>query len=242
MDREAVLNTEFVAFVTRQYHWLTNPLIIAYYKYFNVPITFLTDRQMNIPHFHKQSICFPMDCKLYGQGVGRTIKDELMKINKPIIGMVFMDFIPQKKMDFEKLAVLEDYMLNNKVARCNLWDAVEGQINNYPVEKSIDGLNIVKIPKEDGQIGCTSLMPALWNKEFLLEFIEDTWQLDHIELPGQHKFLAQNTWYSIGSVPSLFRVGHTCYTADLKEARVSTIKEEDRCFIEPFVPKEFNIS
>ncbi len=246
---QSLTNIEMVAFVTGRYHWLVNPLIIAYWKYFNVPITFLTDREMNLPYYHKQVQCFGADCKLYKEEVGRTIKEELRKIDKPIIGMIFMDFIPQKPMDFEKLDYLSECMCRDKIARGNLWDEVEGGLVGHPLVWEIDNYDkpnikfrIVKIPKEIGQIGCTSLMPALWSKDFLLEFIEDQWTLDAIELPGQHKFLAQDSWYSIGSVPSLFKVGHICYTADSTEARLAGIKEEDRCFIEPFVPKEFHIT
>jgi hypothetical protein len=136
------------------------------------------------------------------------------------------------------------------VARGNLFNEVQGQIKNQVIEdperllKQYQDFQIIKLDPHNphiGQIGTTSLMPAMWNKEFIMDFMEDDWQLDHIELPGQHKFIEQSKWYSIGTYPGLFQIAHLCYTSDPEMARLTQMKEEDREIVRPHIPKNFRV-
>ena len=103
----------------------------------------------------------------------------------------------------------------------------------------------MNLPRGDphiGQIGATSLLPALWRRDFLLEFAEDDWTFDHIEL-AQDKFYRQTKWHSVGILPGPFVDGHVCYTASPNEARLSTIpNEEDQAFVAQFVPAGYQIT
>jgi hypothetical protein len=141
-----------------------------------------------------------------------------------------------------QFAILEQFMINNPdVARGNL-SGYDGQIVHQEKLVDIDGLGIYKISKFDphiGLIGSTSLNPALWNREFLLEFIEDDWPLDKIEIPGNIKFQNQSKWYSIGTVPSLLESSHLCYTSQQNVVRLSEVNDEDKHLIT--IPDGFEI-
>lgn len=239
--------TEAVVFVTRQYHWLVEPLITLTDKHLGIPLNFLSDRPIDVPEGHKVTQCFPKDCKLYSEPCGKYIKDAIYDFHKPLLLFFFADFLLQKKVDFDKLRILELYMLKHAdVARGNLYSGAEAQIKGHAQEHPEDivkyqEIDIVKLPKSIGQIGSTSLLPAMWSREFILEFMGDNWQLDHIELPGQHEFEKQSKWHSIGTVPALFDIAHLCYTSDLEMARLTQMKEEDREIVRPHIPKNFKV-
>lgn len=229
---------KYIAFVSRQYHWLHEPLTALHRKYFDVPITFFSDRLFESDH--EVLKVFPEDCKLYKEPVGKLITDELKKIKEPIIGFIFMDFLPQEPMNFDRLNQLAEYMIDKPIARANLWDNAQWQIE-HEIQGEKEDFNIVRLDPKKGQIGCTSLMPALWSRDFLIEFIEDDWQLDMIELPGEKKFLRQDKWHSIGTFPGLLNIAHLCYTSDHKLARTSSLKDEDLKYVTPYLPENFTI-
>lgn len=135
---------------------------------------------------------------------------------------------------------------DKNAARGNLWAPADNIVKSSKeiVQEGKD-YSIRMLSSTDphiGQIGSTSLLPALWRTDFLLEFIEDDWTFDAIELPGQHKFIAQSKWHSVGILPGLFESCHLCYTADKSVVKLSTIlNAEDRAYTAQFVPGGFRI-
>jgi hypothetical protein len=234
---------ELIVFVTRQYHWLVEPLLYMYRRDLDVSLTFFSDRPIEGCNAIE---VFPRDMRLYQESCGYLIKDALREIDKSLVAFLTMDILPTGKVDVAKLQQLMDYMLGNeRVSRGHLCASYESQIKNCEeVLWSDPDLSIVKIPymnQHIGQLGATSLTPALWRRDFLLEFIEDGWTWDNIELPGCNKFMAQAQWYSrwyaIGTIPCLLPTGHLCYTSDKRIVRISNIpNEEDRAFVTQFAP------
>lgn len=233
-------NTEIIAYVTGRYHWLVEPLLYLYKKYFDVPLTFFSDRPIEGCNAIE---VFPRNMRIYQEPCGKLIKDALSRIDKPIVSITLMDMLPISMVDIGKFRILAKYMAEHaNVARGNLYAAVDSiAISSRDMLHEGDGFSIRKLSsKQHGQIGATSILPAIWRKDFLLEFIEDAWTFDAIELPGQHKFMAQDKWYSIAMLPGLYKCCHLCYTAHKNLVRLSTIPNmEDRAFVAQFVPEGF---
>ncbi|MHC4214287.1 MAG: hypothetical protein ACYSWP_13040, partial [Planctomycetota bacterium] len=126
--------TEAIVFVTRQY-WLVEPLITLTDKYLGIPLNFLSDKPIDVPEGHKVTQCFPGGCGLYAEPCGKYIKEALYYLHKPLLLFFFADFLLQKEVDFDKLRILELYMLKHTdVARGNLFNEVQGQIKNQVIE------------------------------------------------------------------------------------------------------------
>lgn len=250
-------NTEIVIPVTRHYHWLVEPALYLHEKYFDLPVTFLSDRP--IPGAVAVE-AFPRDMQLYhhGQGAGncgKLLKDALLQIDNPLVTITMSDMLPVSPVDMAAFEVLERYMLEHPgVARGNLysgdpprrWEFASLIKHHGELLFEDPRLSILKIPADNhsliGQMGSTSLNPGLWRRDFLLEFVEDAWWLDSIELPGQYKFIAQDKWYSVATLPPLMDVCHLHYTSSPEMIKLSEIKnEEDRKFVERFVPEGFAI-
>lgn len=238
-------NTEFIIIVTERFHWLIEPLQYMYERYFPVPLTFFSDRLIEGGNAIE---VFPRDMQIYREPCGRLVKDALRGIDKPLVFFGYMDLLPIHLVDLQLLKFLETYMKRHSgIARGNLWSQADNSVKNAlewdPRGKG--GFGILDLPKDDphiGQIGCASLLPALWRKDFLLEFIEDGWTFDQVESTGQHKFAAQDKWHSVAMLPGLFDSCHLCYTSDATIARTSTIPDaEDRAFVERFVPAGMRI-
>jgi len=246
-------NTEIVIPVSRHYHWLVRPALYLCRKYFNVPITFLSDRPKSDCHAIE---AFPLDMRLYHHGqvpgdCGKRLKEALCQIEAPLVALILSDMLPIRSVDMAAFYVLEQFMLeHDDVARGNLYSGTTGLDVACEVRRHGELLNrdpwlfILKIPADNtsviSQMGSTSLLPALWRKDFLLEFIEDQWWLDEIELPGQYKFMAQDKWYSVTTLPSLMDVCHLHFTSRPEMVKLSEIKNEgDRQFVEQFVPWGF---
>jgi len=242
---QSLNDTQFIIYVTRHYHWLVEPVAYFYKKYLDVPLLFFSDRP--IPG-HDAKVIFPLDFPLYETSCGHMVKEALRQVQKPLVTIGMMDLLPCAPVNMDWLATLEWHMARDEnVARGNLWSGAQWTIQNAK-GKIIFGDDLFEIKVLDpldpdvGQIAATSLMPALWRRDFLLDFIEDDWFLDSIELPGQTKFAEQNHWYSVGTFPGLVDYCHMCYTSDKKIVRTSTIPDaEDRAFVEALVPQEFNI-
>lgn len=252
-------NIEWIVFVTRHYHWLVNPVILLSDKYIDVPLTFFSDRKIdNVGPRHKVIEVFPLDCPIYRTQCCNLIKAALQKIDKPLVAIIMTDLLPQNHVDHNKLRAIEDFMLSNQVARTNLWHDPRG-LGGFNIEleiqKCIDAdpsvilsqdqdLKIAKLSPVHPKLallGATSLMPAIWNKQFLIEFMEDGWSFDKIEMPGQWKFVKQNKWYSAGTVPSLEEVAHLMFTHDQSFIDISAIKKEDQHLVSPYVPVGFKV-
>lgn len=229
---------EFIISSTGRYLWLLKPLLYLYEKYMPVPLLFFLDRPVEGVNSVE---VFLRNMDAYHEPCGMLIKAALQKVDKPIIMLGYMDFLPARKVDLGFLEVLAQYMIeDSRVARGNIWAGAENIIkSSQEILCEGDGFSIRKLSSKDhGQIGATSLLPALWRKDFLLEFIEDNWTMDALELPGQYKFMAQSKWYSVGMLPGVFDDCHLCYTADRSEVRLSTIKNgEDRAFVAQFIPE-----
>ena len=83
-----------------------------------------------------------------------------------------------------------------------------------------------------------SMMPALWNREFLIDFVEDDCTLSTIELQGPGKFSRQDQWHSVAPFPGIMDMCHLCFTADTTEVRLATVlAAEDRDYIAQFIPE-----
>jgi len=231
-------DTEFIISGTGRYLWLLKPLLYLYEKYMPVPLLFFLDRP--IEGINSVEVLL-RDMDAYHEPCGKLIKDALQRVDKQIIMLGFMDFLPIGKVDLRSLEVLEQYMIRDcRVARGNIWAGADNIVkSSKELLYEEEGCSIMKLSSKDhGQIGATSLLPAFWRKDFLLEFIEDSWTMDALELPGQYKFMAQNEWYSVGMLPGAFNECHLCFTADRNGVRLSTIKdEEDRAFVERYVPE-----
>lgn len=230
---------EYVVFVTGHYHWLLGPFLALHKKYFDVPLLFFTDRPIDANH----KIIFKRDCKIYHEPVGKVVKNHLRQIDKPLVSLMLIDLLPKEQVNMKWLNILAQFMVDKPIARGNLF-GYDGQLVHQEKLTSLGGLGIYKVSPFDqhiGLIGSTSLNPAIWNKEFLLEFIEDDWPLDRIEIPGHSKFKQQNKWYSIGTVPSIVQMSHLCYTAAPNLVRLSEMKDEDKHYVEPFIPKGYEI-
>lgn len=232
-------NTEFIIFVTGKYHWLIQPLLYFYKKYMPVPLTFFSDRLIDGQNVIE---VFPKDMRVYWEPCGKLIKDALKKVNKPIVVFGYMDLLPIRPVDLRLLGIFEQFMIRNKTAaRGNLWAGADKGVQSCrDYVQAGTGYSIRRLPKEDPEIasiGTTSLLPAIWRTDFLLDFIEDDWSLDAIESKGPAKFIYQSKWYSVAMLPGLFDPCHLCYTADQSEVRLSTIPDaEDRAFVSQFVP------
>lgn len=237
------MNAAFLIFVTGRFHWLVPAVLHFYDKYMPVPITFVTDREM------AGSIkVFPEAMPIYKQPCGYLIKEALEKIDAPVVMLGLTDVLPIQPVNMEHLGVLVRYMEDDIfAARGNLWSDADDCLRFcQDVVMLGASFRILRLPRNDpyiGQIGATSLMPALWRKDFLLEFFDDGWTLDGIELPGQHKFEQQGKWHSVALVPGMMTCCHLCYTATPGEARLSTIPDPaDRAFVRQFVPKEMRVT
>ncbi len=238
-------NVEMIPFVTRHYHWLVKPLLYMYGKYFDVPFTFFSDRPIN---GYNVIEAFPRDMYIYKKPCGSLIKDALRQIDKPIVAIILVDEFPIHSVDMDKFQLLVQYMIDDtRVARGNLSTSPQWHIQHCnDVLCTYPELSIVKIPSDHphiGQIGSSSLnSPSLWRRDFLLEFIQDDWQFDNIEVPGCNIFAEQNKWYSIGTISAIVDVCALCYTRDPTEVWLSHIPcAEDREYISRFVPEGFKI-
>jgi len=233
-------DTEFVILVTERFHWLVKPLLYFYDKYMPVPLTFFSDRLIEGANAIE---VFPLDMHIYQEPCGKLIKDALRKLDKPVVMFGYMDLLPVRTVDLHLLGILEKYMLEDKnAARGNLWAPADNAVkSSKEIVQEGEGYSIRRLSSADpniGQIGASSLLPALWRTDFLLEFIEDGWTFDAVELPGQYKFMAQRKWHSVGMLPGLFDSCHLCYTADKSIVKLSTLAdEEDRAFVAQFVPE-----
>ena len=75
-----------------------------------------------------------------------------------------------------------------------------------------------------------------------MEFVEDEWALDAIEIPGQYKFADQGKWFSVCTTPSLLEVCHLCYTRDKNVVELTSVKDEkDRELISKYIPYGFRV-
>jgi len=235
-----IQNTEMIAFVTRHYHWLVEPVIYMFQKYFDIPLTFFSDRPIL---GHKVIEVFPRDMHIYQEPCGKLIKAALREVDKLLVYILLLDELPISSMDLHRYHILETYMMEHtNVARANLKMCHENAVRDCGVLLyEYPELSIVRIPDTDlhiGQLGASSLNPALWRKDFLLEFIEDDWTFDAIEYPGQHKFMAQSKWHSIGTLPALMNYSHLCFTAQPRVVWLSSIPDdEDGAFVAQFVPE-----
>ena len=238
-----MLNTEFVIFVTGRYHWLLEPLLYFYEKYMPVPLTFFSDRPIEGCNAVE---VFSKDMRIYHEPCGKLIKDALRNLKKPIVMFGYMDLLPIREVDLRLLGILEQYMAGNcHVARGNLWAGAQWQIQPFPVILEHPGFTIHKLPATGsgiGAVGSTTLLPALWRVDFLLDFIEDDWPLDRIESIGPTKFSQQSWWYSIATFPGLFDMCHLLLTASPYLARLSTIPNvQDRAYVAQFVPEGYEL-
>jgi hypothetical protein len=163
----------------------------------------------------------------------------------------------QEKVNQSQIAIIENFMLRNPIiSRVNLDSSCQSQIHNNMLENPKDilyqenDLSIVYISPFDkhiGLVGSTHLMPAIWNKEFLLEFIEDKWTWDATERPGCHKFEEQtrqnkNRWKSVATYPSQFILAHLLYTRDPNLVELRWVKEEDKQLVQPYIPSNLKVS
>lgn len=236
-------DTAFIIPVTERFHWLVKPLLYFYDKYMPIPFVFFSDRPIEGANAIE---VFPLNMRIYQESCGRRVKDALRKLGRLIVMFGYMDILPIRTVDLRLLGILEQYMLEDScAARGNLWAPADNVVKSSDeIVQEGEGYSIRMLSsKIHGQIGATSLLPALWRMDFLLEFIEDGWTFDAVELPGQYKFMAQSKWHSVGMLPGIFDSCHLCYTADRNEVRLSTIKnEEDRAFVAQFVPNWANIT
>jgi hypothetical protein len=253
-------STENIVLVTRHYHWLVEPVIYFHHKYFDLPITFLSDRP--IPG-NKVIEAFPYDMAIYKRAgekeVGRLLKDAIRQVNKPLLAITLTDMLPIHPVDMEAFHVLESYMLGHPdVARGNLFSGnAEITPNRGDVARLTRDLgrvlqddprlSILTIPANTvsviSNLCCTTLVPAIWSKEFLLDFIEDDWGFDSIELPGKYKYKKQDRWHSILTLPALLDVAHLCYTGAPTMVKLSEIvDDEDREYVAQFVPDRFEVT
>jgi hypothetical protein len=242
VEKEMTEDVAYIILVTGRFHWLLEPLTYFYEKYMPVPLLFFSDRPID-GHNYKQ--VFPHNMAIYNEPCGQIVKRALRELGEHFVVFGYMDIWPVNPVNLNYVAKLERYMRDNPcVSRGNLWSDVDNQVKTYGELVWTDGaFSIVRLPKSIGGVGCSHLMPAIWSKDFLLEFIEDQWSFDAIELPGQYKFQRQEKWHTVGTIPSLFDICHLCYTADKTEARLSTIRnEQDRQYVRQFVPKEYTIT
>lgn len=232
-------STAFIIFVTGKYHWLMEPLIYLHEKYMPVPLIFFSDRP--VPG-QDTIVMFSHDSALYKGPCWAKIKDGLREVGKPLVYFGYMDILPKHRVRLDLLDIFEQYMLKDqRAARGNLWSEGNNVVLPHPIVEEGEGYSIRTLPKNDphvGQLGSTSLLPALWSTEFILEFADDSWTLDAMERYGQDKFIAQDKWHSVSMVPGLMDTFHLCYTATPNEVRLSTIlNAEDRAYVSRYVPQ-----
>lgn len=247
---------DWVVFVTRHYHCLVQPFIVLWKKYFDVPLTFFSDRDIpNLdPHYRVLKV-FPKDCALYQESCGNYIKAGLSQLSNPIMSILLIDQLLQRTVDQSQIAVLRDFMLGNSVARGDICTEFEDGVHNAGVDDpssvlyNVDGHEIIRISPFNphiGLIGCTHLMPALWRRDFLLGFVEDQWRMDQIEIPGSYKFAdatkaGTNKWYSVGMWPGQLKIAHLIYSRDTTAVELSRIKPEDRDLVRAHVTSDLRI-
>jgi len=262
-------DVEWVVPVTRHYHWLIKPMIMLCKKYLDIPITFWSDRPIpDLDRKHKAMEIFRLDSAIYRESVGDLIKNALNQIEKPIVAIILIDMLPQNMVDLNRLELLKCFMLEYPIARGNLHfarnyeDQFKKYINTYTsdVLVRINNFYISKISCYHellSQIGSTSLLPALWNRKFLLEFIEDHWSFDKLELPGQYKFMGhkhdhncpygsyvewdRKNWFSVCTYPALYDNAHLCFTRAQDLVEIKNLKKEDKEYVMPYVPEELRI-
>jgi hypothetical protein len=250
------MSTEYIVFVTRHYHFLVKPFISLCDKYFDIPLTFFSDRPiLDIDKRHKVMQVFPYNCALYRESCCNYIRRGLEQIQTPLISIQLIDQLLQRNVNKSQIAILEKFMLKNHIARGNLCVDFQNQINNIMIQdpKTIlyqeDDISIVYISPFNphiGTVGATHLMPALWNKQFLLEFMEDKWSFDAIEMPGAKKFTQQtkdnkNKWRSVGTNPAQFTTAHLIYTRDTNLVELTQLKPEDRPLVQPYIPNSLRV-
>jgi len=237
-------DVEFIIFVTGRFHWLKTAVTYFYGKYFDVPLTFFSDRPMDGVNAVE---VFPRDMHIYNEPCGKRIKDALAQLDKPLVMFGYMDLLPIREVNLELVQVLANYMLDRgNIARGNLWAEIQERVRYYPIVFGQAGLSIHYISADDPHIagiGSTHLIHALWSREFLLGFIEDGWTLAAVERDGPTKFRKQGHWTSIATYPGLVSLCHLCYTAAPNEVRLSTIEDaEDRAYVAQFVPGGYRIT
>ena len=254
---ESMADSERIAWivlVTRHYHWLVKPYIELWDRHVGLPLTFFSDRPMpDLPSHHKHVVAFPENRNIYLEPCGGEFKQALERVDASLVTMLLPDIMPQGSIDHRRLNLLVKFMgRDNKIARGNLYrgghdEIIDGIATEDPsaVLYNENGLKIVRISPTNrhiGQLGSTSGMPALWSRGFLLEFVEDEWALDAIEIPGQYKFADQGKWFSVCTTPSLLEVCHLCYTRDKNVVELTSVKDEkDRELISKYIPYGFRV-
>ncbi len=244
----------WIVLVTRHYHWLVKPYIELWDRHVGLPLVFFSDRLMpDLPPHHKCMVAFPENRNIYLEPCGSEFKQALERVDAPLVTMLLPDIMPQGFIDHTRLNSLIRFMgSGEKVARGNLYDGGhDGIVNGIAQEDPSavlhdeNGMKIIRISPTNqhiGQLGSTSGMPALWSRKFLLEFVEDGWALDALELPGQHKFAKQGEWFSVCTTPSLLEVCHLCYTRDKRAVELTSVKDEkDRELISKYIPSGFRV-
>lgn len=96
---------EWIVFVTRHYHFLVKPFITLCDKYFDVPLTFFSDRPIpDLNPRHKVMQVFPLDCALYREPCCNYIRKGLEQIQSPLISIQLIDQLLQDKVDKSQIA------------------------------------------------------------------------------------------------------------------------------------------
>ena len=231
-------------FITRHYHWLLEPYVYLHDKYFNRPLTIVTDVPLTFKTKHTV-MEMPEYCNhFYQDQMGRMIKEVVNQFPEPLVTISLPDFWPCRTVDVESMEKLEKHMLTRNIARLHLWSNYgEHGFNDIKVEE-VDNILVKTVDPRENQIGATSGLLAIWNKEFLNSYYRDEWTWADFELSNgifAKEEYDTGKWYSVITYPCLVDVNHVCLTQKKELAKLESLSDEDKEFARPFIPQGYEV-
>ena len=235
-------------FITRHYHWLLEPYVHFHDKYWGYPLTIVTDVPLTFDTHHTV-MEMPEYCNhFYQDDMGRMVKEVINQFPEPLVTISLPDFWVCSEVDIFQMNKLELYIAkNSKIARTHLWSGMGEGGRREDVIQEIDGMVVNRVSPYDphiGQLGATSGLLAIWNKEFLNYYFTDGWTWADLELSTE-RFAKEEydtgRWYSVITDPALVDINHVCLTAKKELAKIESLNDEEKQYARQFIPEGYEI-
>jgi len=232
-------------FVTRHYNWLIKPYLYMNDKYWGEPITVVSDIKIDLPAPHT-FVMMPEYCKhFYQDRMGQMVKEIINQFPEPLATISLPDLWTKTPVDVDLVKQLGQHMMENPIARGNLWAGAYATDQCEEVVEVSERLSVGKVSPHKSQIGATSGLLAMWSKKFLNDFFENDWTWANMELDGQRKFAKEDydtgRRYSVATKPGLVDGAHIMYTSDPNMARITQVSDEDKGVIRKWIPSNFRV-
>ena len=207
-------------------------------------MTIITDKPIPFKTDHTV-IEMPEYCNhFYHDRMGQMVKEVINQFPEPLVTLSLPDFWICNKVDTKKMKKLEKYIIQNgKIARTHLWSGMS-QINGGKFLKDLPGMKVSIASPYESQLGATSGLLAIWNKEFLNHYYRDEWTWADLELSTE-TFIREEyepgNWYSVVTIPTLCDINHVCLTAKKELAKIENLNDEEKEYARQFIPNGYEI-